>query len=68
MVFVDYNFQKKEFKSFDIPLLNIYKESFEQPIFGSNYLQGMVRPLYQHLPGDTRFKLWFKSGGCATFL
>jgi hypothetical protein len=68
MVFVDKDFKKKEFKSFDMPLLHIIKEKFEQPIFGSNYLCGIVKPLYELLPGETSFKLWFTSGGCSKFI
>ena len=40
MVFVNGDFSKNEFKSFDIPLLSLSNEKFEQPIFGSNYLSG----------------------------
>jgi hypothetical protein len=41
MVYVDNNYQTNSFKSFDIPLAFLYNESFEQPIFGSNYLKGI---------------------------
>ena len=34
-----------QFKSFDLPLALIFNENFVQPIFGSNYIDGMVRPL-----------------------
>ena len=34
MVFVDYDFKKKEFKSFDLPLLNIIQEKFGEGIIG----------------------------------
>lgn len=40
MVFVHGDYAKSDFKSFDIPLLSLKKEKFEQPIFGSNYLSG----------------------------
>ncbi len=40
MVFVNKDFAKNDFKSFDIPLLSLNNEKFEQPIFGSNYLSG----------------------------
>jgi WW domain-binding protein 2 len=40
MVFVEKDYLKKEFKSFDIPLALMFGEKFEQPIFGSNYLCG----------------------------
>ena len=51
-----------------MPLMNIAEEKFEQPIFGSNFLAGNLKPLYNLLPGDTKFKLWFTSGGCTAFL
>ena len=35
-------------KSFELPLHFMFKESFEQPIFGANYIQGVVKPL---IPG-----------------
>ncbi len=41
MVFVNSDFQKSEFKSFDIPFAYVYDEKFNQPIFGSNYLSGL---------------------------
>jgi hypothetical protein len=34
-----------EFKGFDIPIKNIEKESFNQPIFGCNNLSGVVQPV-----------------------
>ena len=30
------------FKSFDLPLTLMYNENFVQPVFGSNYIEGMV--------------------------
>ncbi|CAD8192291.1 unnamed protein product [Paramecium pentaurelia] len=68
MVFVSDKFQRESFKSFDIPLAYLSAEKFQQPIFGSNYLEGNVDPLYNLLPGKTHFKLWFKAGGCDKFL
>ena len=68
MVFVDKNYRNQAFKSFDLPLLHIFEESFEQPIFGSNYIGGKVKPLFNLLPGDTKFKLWFTTGGCTKFI
>lgn len=68
MVFVEKKFREKAFKSFDIPLLHIYKESFEQPIFGSNYIYGFVKPLFNLIPGDAEFKIWFTTGGCSKFV
>jgi hypothetical protein len=63
IVFVSDKFLKDHFKSFDIPVANMHHEKFQQPIFGSNYLEGDVKPLHNLLPGETHFKLWFKSGG-----
>ena len=76
IVFVSDKFEKDIFKSFDIPIAFITGEKFQQPVFGSNYLEGDVKPLHNLLPGDTHFKLWFKAGGdydfellgCSTFL
>jgi len=57
------------FKAFDLPLHLMSGESFEQPIFGANYIKGTVRPLIQNsLPGNCEFKMWFMSGGCMKFL
>ena len=57
------------FKAFDIPLALMYNESFEQPIFGANYIKGKCRPLVPNsLPSDPQFKCWFMEGGCQRFL
>jgi hypothetical protein len=32
------------------------------------FLKGKIKPLYNLLPGNIEFKLWFTSGGCQTFL
>lgn len=53
-----------DFKAFDIPYGNLFNEKFCQPIFGSNYWEGSVKPLFNSLPGDTHFKIWFTEGGC----
>ncbi|EAS02026.3 PH-GRAM-WBP2 domain protein, putative (macronuclear) [Tetrahymena thermophila SB210] len=68
LVFVNEKHKKSDFKSFDIPLFNLFQEKFEQPIFGSNYLQAKTKPLYGLIPDIASFKLWFKSGGCQKFL
>ncbi|CAD8113032.1 unnamed protein product [Paramecium sonneborni] len=68
IVFVNQNYQKDSFKSFDIPLAYLSAEKFEQPLFGNNYFEGIVDPLYNLLPGRTKFKLWFQAGGCDRFL
>ena len=55
------------FKAFDLPLSLISNESFEQPIFGANYITGKCKPLLNSLPGDITFKIWLMNGGCGTF-
>jgi hypothetical protein len=54
--------------AFDVPLALMSGEKFQQPIFGANYIEGHVRPLYNLIPCDGRFKFWFMSGGTGTFL
>mmetsp|Transcript_15339 Transcript_15339/g.23620 ORF Transcript_15339/g.23620 Transcript_15339/m.23620 type:complete len:153 (+) Transcript_15339:17-475(+) len=57
------------FKSFDLPLALMFDESFEQPIFGANYIKGTCKPLQpDSLPNDVKFKVWFMEGGCGRFL
>lgn len=55
-------------QSFDIPLALMSGEKFQQPIFGANYVEGNVQPLYGLIPSDAHFKLKFMSGGASTFL
>ena len=56
-------------RAFDLPLALMFHESFEQPIFGANYIKGKVKPLVPgSLPGDPEFKAWFMEGGCGKFL
>ena len=62
------NHQKSEFKAFDLPLALVFKEKFNQPIFGANYFSGICKPLYNMIPSDAEFKLWFMEGGCGKFL
>ena len=56
-----------DFRAFDIPFANLYGEKFQQPVFGSNYWEGKVKPLFNSLPGDASFKIWFTEGGCQCF-
>eukprot|EP00355_Strombidium_rassoulzadegani_P010533 CAMPEP_0168618830 /NCGR_PEP_ID=MMETSP0449_2-20121227/6277_1 /TAXON_ID=1082188 /ORGANISM="Strombidium rassoulzadegani, Strain ras09" /LENGTH=139 /DNA_ID=CAMNT_0008659723 /DNA_START=1 /DNA_END=420 /DNA_ORIENTATION=+ len=57
------------FKAFDIPIAYTFNESFEQPIFGANYIKGKCKPLVPgSLPADPQFKIWFMEGGCGRFL
>ena len=61
--------QSDSLKAFDLPLHLMFKESFEQPIFGANYVKGVVKPLVSgSLPNDCQFKMWFMEGGCGKFL
>jgi len=57
-----------KWKAFDIPLAYLYNDKFQQPVFGSNYLEGKTTPLYNLIPGDAHFKIWFTAGGCTKFL
>lgn len=58
----------ENFKAFDLPLALMFKESFEQPIFGANYIKGTVMPLHGILVDNPEFKIWFMNGGCGAFL
>lgn len=67
---------RADFKSFEIPLATLSQPSFEQPIFGANYLKGNAFPdndapaeaciLLEGQPAP--FSLTFNCGGCGTFL
>lgn len=41
---------------------------FKQPIFGSNYLEMTIMPLYGLIPAPGFVKIWFTKGGCDKFL
>ena len=61
------------FTAFDMPLLYIHGEKFNQPIFHCNNLSGHVEPVVpndQHraLYSTHSFKILFKEGGCGTFI
>ena len=44
---------KDTLKNFDIPHVLTFGDSFEQPIFGANYIKGTCKPLQPgSLPGD----------------
>ncbi|KAH9322280.1 hypothetical protein KI387_000542, partial [Taxus chinensis] len=61
------------FVAFDLPLLYIHDEKFNQPIFFCNNISGKVDPV---VPEDANralfsthsFKIIFKEGGCGTFV
>ena len=59
--------------AFDMPLLYINGEKFNQPIFHCNNISGLVEPVVpddQHraLYSTHSFKIIFKEGGCGTFI
>jgi len=56
-----------DLKAFDIPHGNTFKEKFNQPIFGANNWTGKCLPLFNSLPGNVEFTLWFMEGGCSGF-
>lgn len=62
------NNPKSDFKAFDLPLALTFKEKFNQPIFGANYLSGTTKPMHNMIPSDAEFKIWFMEGGCGRFL
>ncbi|KAL4572510.1 hypothetical protein LXL04_019289 [Taraxacum kok-saghyz] len=61
------------FIAFDMPLLYVHGEKFNQPIFHCNNISGQVEPV---VPDDQNralysthsFKILFKEGGCGTFV
>ncbi|XP_028752378.1 UPF0664 stress-induced protein C29B12.11c [Neltuma alba] len=62
-----------DFAAFDMPLLYIHGEKFNQPIFHCNNISGLVEPVVpddQHtaLHSTHSFKILFKEGGCGTFV
>jgi len=59
---------KSDFKAFDVPLALMFKEKFNQPIFGANYISCTTKPLFNSLPNDAECKIWFMEGGCSKFL
>ncbi|KAM1304024.1 hypothetical protein EV1_021329 [Malus domestica] len=72
MVFVS-NKPVGSFFAFDMPLLYVHGEKFNQPIFHCNNIAGQVEPVVpegQHgaLYSTHSFKILFKEGGCGTFV
>lgn len=63
---------RPDFKSFEIPFRMIESSKFKQPIFSANYLETFVRPSAAAAGalsgGTTKANLYFKNGGCGTFL
>ncbi|CAA9988852.1 conserved Plasmodium protein, unknown function [Plasmodium knowlesi strain H] len=59
------------FISVEFPLNLIEKPKFEQPVFGLNYLSGVVKPLVDHpnsLNSPCKWNLVFLNGQCSSFL
>ena len=57
----------KDFLSYEISLREIINESFEQPIFGANYLKGDTNSQFSGGATDS-WRIKFYSGGCGTLL
>ncbi|KAK4395717.1 hypothetical protein Sango_1726000 [Sesamum angolense] len=63
----------ENFVAFDLPLLYIHDEKFNQPIFFCNNISGHVDPVvpdneHRALYSTHSFKILFKEGGCGTFV
>ncbi|OAY65096.1 UPF0664 stress-induced protein C29B12.11c [Ananas comosus] len=61
------------FVAFDMPLLYVHGEKFNQPIFFCNNITGYVEPVVadeqqRALYSTHSFKILFKEGGCGTFV
>jgi len=57
------------FINFEIPLKHLQQENYNQPIFGANYLSGVVDAIPgKDLNKPSYFKLWFMTGGSGSFL
>ncbi|XP_038992630.1 uncharacterized protein LOC120116145 [Hibiscus syriacus] len=61
------------FFAFDMPLLYVHGEKFNQPIFHCNNITGQVEPVvpeneHRALYSTHSFKILFKEGGCGTFV
>jgi len=53
--------KKIQFRSIDIPLKEIYKEQFKQPLFGKHYLTAKCNPIIGSPFGAFTFTIWFKT-------
>ncbi|KAL6188346.1 hypothetical protein ACLB2K_039739 [Fragaria x ananassa] len=61
------------FVAFDMPLLFVHGEKFNQPVFFCNNIAGQVEPVVPEnqpaaLYSVHSFKILFKDGGCGTFV
>ena len=65
-----FNNKKKSdpMQSFSFPFVALKDVELEQPIFGANYIKGIVRAQPNgKFVGEAKFKLHFKSGGAIDF-
>ncbi len=54
--------------SFSFPFVAIKDVELEQPVFGANYIKGVVKAQPGgNFDGEAKFKLYFKSGGAVDF-
>ena len=59
-----------KFEAIEIPLSRINNETFNQPFFGKNYIQGNItydKTMQLQLQG-VEFKMWFTNKHCGTFV
>ncbi|KEG02433.1 hypothetical protein YYE_02261 [Plasmodium vinckei vinckei] len=59
------------FTGAEFPLVLVDDVNFEQPVFGLNYLSGIVRPLMDHpnsLSSPCKWNIFFLNGQCSNFL
>ncbi|CAN1262276.1 UPF0664 stress-induced protein C29B12.11c [Linum perenne] len=61
------------FGAFDMPLLYVHGEKFNQPVFHCNNISGQVEPVVPENENSSlysahSFKILFKEGGCGTFV
>ena len=52
--------QKAQFRAIEIPLKEIYKEQFKQPLFGKHYLTAKCHSIIGSPFGPFTFTIWFK--------
>lgn len=65
-----FNSKKKNdpMKSFSFPFVALSEVGLEQPVFGANYIRGVVKAQPGgHWTGEAKFKLVFKAGGAIDF-
>ncbi|CAI5498075.1 unnamed protein product [Closterium sp. Naga37s-1] len=73
MVFVAQPSTQPPLLAFDMPLLYVHGEKFNQPIFGANNISGVVLPVadssvHAALQAPHAFTIYFMHGGVGTFL